>query len=201
MDNPFLSCIRHEWLETIRVQAIECEARRQFTRKPKTTGTISEAACLYLRAIVDAVQPATVVEVGTFIGTSALVLASTGAVVHTCDKDNDAFHSQGRIIAYGKTSSTDMLRTFVGRTDVTVNLWFFDGRIQDEDLPWIEDFSDERTVYAFDDFEYREKGVINATRLHRYVPNHSLIVPPTRVLDLPTRTTIAVLVPPGASWR
>lgn len=191
--NPFLSRIRPEWLDTIRAQAVACEARRSKTRKPKTTGTISEAACLYLRAIVDVVQPGVCVEVGTFIGTSALVLAATGARVYTCDKDNDVMPSGDGITTFGKTTSTEMLRALVARK-AFVDLWFFDGRIQLEDLSMIEEMSHQRTVYAFDDYEGREKGVINVERM-RLSSRYELVQPPARVFALQSRTTIAALVP------
>lgn len=193
MNPPFR--VRREWLEHIRAQAIECEARRPQTRKPRTTGTISEAACLYLRAIVDVVGPSVCAEIGTFIGTSALVLASTGARVYTCDKDNDVLPASDGITPFGKTTSTTMLRSLVQRQS-SVDLWFFDGRIQAEDLPLIAELSHRRTVYAFDDYEGREKGVINAERLKpRLQKGYRLIPPPARVLNLESTTTIALLVP------
>lgn len=195
--NPFLSQIRPAWLEAIRAQAVECEARRPRTRKPSKTGTISEAACVYLRAIVEAVRPSVCVEVGTFIGTSALVLASTLARVHTCDKDNDALPASDAITPFGRTTSTAMLRALVEQQS-SVDLWFFDGRIQAEDLPLIRALSHGRSVYTFDDYEGREKGVVNVNRLRLHLPSgYTLIPPPARVLDLPSCTTIAALVPKG----
>lgn len=190
--DAYLGRIRPDWLPQIRAQAVECEARRPFTRKPSKTGTISEAACLYLRAIVDAIRPNMVVEIGTFIGTSTLVLASTGATVFTCDKDNDVLPTTDQIKAFGKTASTEMLRRL---NVLRIDLWFFDGRIQDDDLPFIRDYSSTRTVFAFDDYEGHEKGVINTRRLQPLFPTHRLIAPPTSVAGLSSRTTIAVLAP------
>lgn len=185
-----------EWLVEIRRNAVTCEARRPFTRKPGKTGTISEAASLYLRAIVDAVQPRVCIEIGTFIGTSTMVLASTGAHVFTCDKDNDVFKSQGTIVAYGRCPSTSMLDAIAGGT--VADLWFFDGRIQVEDLSLVQQLSHAKTVYAFDDYEGNEKGVINVERLRLWLPSHyALVPPPARVMDLESATTIALLVPNG----
>lgn len=185
-----------DWLVGIRRDAVVCESLRPHTRKPQKTGTISEAARLYLRAVVEAVQPQTCIEIGTFIGTSALVLASTGAHVFTCDKDNDIFKSQGTIVAYGRCSSTSMLESLAGGT--LADLWFFDGRIQVEDLTLIQQLSHPKTVYAFDDYEGNEKGVINVERLRLWLPSHyTLVPPPARVLDLESTTTIALLVPNG----
>lgn len=192
-----LPAYRAAWLAEIRASAPACEERRPQTRKPWSTGTISEAACLYLRALVDAVQPRVCIEIGTFIGTSALVLAATGARVFTCDKDNAAFPSHGLIAAYQKTASTEMLAE-LARQRVVADLWFFDGRIDDRDLDAIQVLSHPRTVYAFDDYEGRAKGMINVGKLRPRLSAYRLIAPPSEVYGLASRTTIAVLAPRGA---
>lgn len=182
-----------QWLAEIRANAVACEALRPFMRKPLETGTISEAACLYLRALCEKVRPIVAVEIGTFIGTSALVLAAVAARVYTCDKDNDVFRSTGRITAYGKTTSTAMLTDLV-RQGLKADLFFFDGRIQDEDIPLIQRLSTPNAVYAFDDYEGHEKGAINVRKLQPCLsPDYRLIEPPFAVDTLPSRTTIAVL--------
>ncbi len=184
------------WLAEIRANASGCEALRPLTRKPKQTGTISEAAALYLRGVLETVDPEVVVEVGTFIGTSALVLAALGARVYTCDKDNAAFPSQGTITCFQKTGSTEMLRELVATESGRVGLWFFDGRIQPHDLPLILQLSRHSAVYAFDDYEGREKGVVNVERLLPQLPRpYRLVQPPDQIGRLESRTTIALLVP------
>jgi hypothetical protein len=189
--------INPAWLDPIRADAVQCEALRHLTLKPELTGTISEAAALYLRAIVDAVKPAVCIEVGTFIGTSALVLAATGARVYTCDKDNAAFMGTETITCYQNTGSTAML-THLAEKHIHADLFFFDGRIQPDDLPLIRLLSHTRTVYAFDDYEGRAKGVVNVGRLRPQLgKGYRLVEPPSTVLDLPSHTTIAMLVPKG----
>ena len=85
-----------------------------------------------------------------------------------------------------------------------MDLWFFDGRIQDADLGYIEDFSSRQTVFVVDDYAGREKGVWNVAKLRRHtgiaklIARHELILPPPCVLDLPSTTTIAVLAPEAA---
>lgn len=185
------------WLNDIRAAAPACEALRPLTHKPKSTGTISEAACLYLRCLVERIRPRVVVEIGTFIGTSALVLASTGATVYTCDKDNAAFPGTDQIICYPKTGSTAMLTDLVAKR-VQADLFFVDGRIQPEDLALIAQLSGTRTVYAFDDYEGREKGVINVEAMRPIARDYQLRTPPVDVFGLPSATTIAVLEPKGA---
>ncbi len=175
------------WLHEIRANAVACEARRPHTRKPSKTGTINEASCLYLRALVDVLTPAVVVEIGTFIGTSALMLAAAGAHVYTCDKDNAAMTSTDAVTCYQKTTSTNMLLDLVSR-GLVADLFFFDGRIQDDDLALIGALSYARTVYAFDDYLGREKGVINVGKLRPQLRGY-------RLIDPPAKTTIALIVP------
>jgi predicted O-methyltransferase YrrM len=192
-----LVAIQSAWIDEIRAQAVACEARRPFTRKPVSTGTISEAACLYLRIVCERVRPIVAVEIGTFIGTSALVLASVAARVYTCDKDNDAMPSTERITCYPQTSSTIMLAE-LAQQGIKADLFFFDGRIQDADLPLIVALATPRAVFAFDDYEGHEKGVVNVQKLRPYVsPAYRLIEPPIDVDGLPSRTTIALLERPA----
>ena len=71
----------------------------------------------------------------------------------------------------------------------SVDLFFFDGRIQEEDLAEITRLSKPTTVYVFDDFLGSEKGVANIRRLGPYLSDHILITPSGGP------STLAVLVP------
>jgi predicted O-methyltransferase YrrM len=186
------------WLAEIRASAVRCEARRPGTRKPHKTGTIPEVAALCLRALVERAQPKVCVEVGTFIGTSAIVLAAAGAHVYTCDKDNDVMEASARITCYPKRTSTHMLAGLDG-AGVRAQFFFFDGRIQTADLPLLRSIAAPGAVYAFDDFEGQEKGVINVDRLRPALQGYRL-EPPLGVLPgVVGRSTIAALVPEGWS--
>lgn len=185
-----------EWLAQIRATLASCERRRQNTRKPKTTGTLSEAACLCLKALTVRAAPTACVEIGTFIGTSALVMASEGACVYTCDRDNAAFASHPPVVCFQKTTSTTMLRSLL-RLGVQAQQFFFDGRIQVEDIALITALSAPGAIYAFDDFEGREKGVINVDRLRPALQGYRLEPPAGPIPGLAGRSTIAALVPRG----
>lgn len=178
------------WLPQVRAQAIECEARRPLAKYD--TGTISEAACLYLRMVTEHLKPAVAIEIGTFIGSSALAIKA--GHLYTCDKSNDCLESTKRITAYGYTRSTNMLKALM-RKGVKADFFFFDGRIQDADEALIMELSKPSTVYAFDDYEGQEKGVLNVERMRPHVPRHHLIEPPADVCGLSSTTTIAVLMP------
>ncbi len=190
---------RKAWLPYIRTQAVLAEPRRALDRYD--TGTISEAACLYLRAVTEIVRPAVAVEIGTFIGTSALAMAARR--VYTCDKSNDCGHLAKHIVRHPYTGSTKMLAGLAAR-GIKAGFFFFDGRIKDADERLILDLSTPETVYAFDDYEGREKGVLNVERLAPLLPGRTLILPPDHVRGplggdlraaLGGRTTIALLAP------
>ena len=184
-------CAAPAWLTEIRRNAVLAEGRRRFATY--NTGTISEAACLYLRALTEHYRPAVAIEIGTFIGTSALAMRADR--IYTCDKSNDCGPKEQRIVCHPFTSSTRMLNRLVSH-GVRADFFFFDGRIQENDVELILALSSPGTVYAFDDYEGHEKGVINVHRLRPHLPLfYTLIPPPARVLDLDSTTTIALLVP------
>ena len=176
----------------------QCERLRPLAAY--NTGSISEAAGLYLFLLCERFRPKLVAEIGTFIGKSARSMNLCDCVerIYTCDKDNDCIPSTHWIICHPKTISTQMLGGLLDK-DLKVDFFFFDGRIQVPDLALILRLSHHETVYAFDDYEYLNgkmmKGVANIMMLHPYLKEHVLVGPPAKVGDLDTKTTIAVLVP------
>lgn len=121
----------------------------------------------WLFCLANYYKPISVCEIGTYMGRSAtaLALGMESGTIWTCDKDNEwtvdspcAVH----IIQHKKQTSTEMLKEMKDPID----LFFFDGRIQVEDVPHIKRLSHEKTVYVFDDFEGLEKGVHNAMKLN-----------------------------------
>lgn len=183
---------RADWLEQIHATAVACEARRPSARY--NTGTISEAACFYLRALTEHFAPRVAVEVGTFIGTSTSAIKA--GHIYTCDKSNDCVPSSKRITCHPFTSSTRMLSQ-LKRRGVVADFFFFDGRIKAADVGLILDLSTSLTVYAFDDYEGDEKGVINVQLLLPHLSKpYTLMLPPGAVPPAVGLTTIAVLAPP-----
>lgn len=152
------------------------------------TGSINftNAWCLYV--LTRYLKPAFVAEVGTFIGRSTMAMAEgmqaamvDNPVIHTCDSSNDINLKDVidiDLVQYPKTSSTDMLRSLVNDSK-KVDMFFFDGRISELDLAYIEQLRHESTVLAFDDFEGVEKGAINVLNLsHLLNSGYTLMYPP-----------------------
>lgn len=158
------------------------------------TGSISPAASAYLWTLCEKFKPKTIVEIGTFIGNSTLIMAGHATTLYTCDMNNDCIAPSEVIKPYPKTGSTVMLWDLVQK-GVKVDLFFFDGRIQGPDLALILRLSHPFTVYLFDDYERMEKGTCNVGMLYPYLKEYTLVHPPKQVGDYDSTTCIAGLVP------
>lgn len=167
------------------------------------TGSIPFSTALWLALLARHLKPARVFEVGTFIGksTAALAIGMDGGQIWTCDSSNpapewieDERHDLQTIISVNPhTGSTKALLDLP--EEPKIDLFFFDGRVMDEDVDLVAKRSHPGTVYAFDDFEGIEKGVANISKLRHaglvtiYPP---AIAPHPLVAD---RSTLALLVP------
>ena len=180
-------------LGDIQKQMLYCESLRQ--KAYYKTGSISEASAVYLRILCDQFKPKTIIEIGTFIGTSTKAMASSKSVfeIFTCDLHNDCLPSDDQIHCHPQQGSTTMLSKLLGK--VKADLFFFDGRIQGVDLAPILRLSNPFAMYLFDDYESNEKGVVNVEMLKPYLKDYTLIAPPLKVGNLDTASTIAILMP------
>lgn len=141
------------------------------------TGTVSKEAMLLLRAIARTTKPRVAVEIGTFVGNSTMSLAAEAGHVYTCDRSNDCFPSSDRITTYPRKESTAMLADLVEK-GIRSSLFFFDGRIQEPDVPLILRLAEPGAVYVFDDYRGLEKGVANVQKLFPFLPGKYGLVPP-----------------------
>jgi hypothetical protein len=175
------------WLDELQVQFAIAEARRPLARF--NTGSIPLETGLLLRAVCAWRRPRVAVEIGTFIGKSTLALQAD--VIYTCDRDNDCLPPTPRIRTHPYTSSTALLRALAAR-GATADLFFFDGRLADEDVELILRLSTPETVYCFDDFEDGGKGLANWRKLGPRCPAHGLVEPHPQYHG---RSTLALAVP------
>lgn len=176
------------------------------------TGSISALSGITLYMLAKYFQPSKVFEVGTFIGRSTVSMAlgisqyCDNGIVYTCDKDNDFYLDELKlrceIQGMGKTLSTEALKKVSERED-SMDLFYFDGRIQNSDLKYIAQLSGENTILVVDDFEGIEKGVINCILLKNLpcFSSYFLIHPcPVEFFNFfesyGSRSMTALLVPP-----
>ena len=177
------------------------------------TGSIPASSAWALFATVCYFQPQLILEVGTFIGRSAVAMALgmseigvKNAEIHTCDSKND-IHLPAienvKIVQYPRTNSYDMLNRIVSNTkdDRKCEMFHFDGNLQAPDFPLIERIRSADVIFALDDFEAVDKGVTNYVNLRDagLLENYQLILPPTdRLLQrfgFSDRSATALLIP------
>ena len=170
--------------KTYRIEKVNKTAHYFVMRKRGQA--LTDEAATYLHEITERLKPENVVEIGTFVGTSTLAMSA--GHIYTCDKDNAYLKSSERITCFPKQTSTEMLALLSDK--VKADFFFFDGRIQEEDLPLILAMSKPTTVYAFDDYNGGSKGVFNVGRLWPLLTGYRLVPPPET-----EGVTIAVLEP------
>jgi len=183
------------WAADCEAARLEAEGRRAVAKY--NTGAVPIAAGITLRGLTEWFGPRVVVEIGTFIGMSTTCMRARDHV-YTCDKSNDCLPSDRGRTCYPYRGSTPMLTDLVRRR-VRAGFFFFDGRIQMEDLPLIREIATGDAVFGFDDYEGGEKGVVNVNRLLPWLVEHDgperapiLYTPDTRLGP----NTIGLLVPP-----
>lgn len=173
------------------------------------TGSINFANAWCLYSLTRYFKPRVVAEVGTFIGKSTMAMAEAmqhalveNPIIYTCDSSND-ISLEDRIDVqleqFPKMTSTDMFTAMVSR-QVKADLVFVDGRLSPEDIELLGQVAHESTVFAFDDFEGIEKGVINTLNLSNLFANgYTLIYPPDTALLLDAylmgNSNLAMIVP------
>jgi hypothetical protein len=167
-------------------------ADRRRDKADYKTGSISLETGLLLRAICEWRKPKVAIEVGTFIGRSTHALKAEQAI-YTCDKDNDCLPATDHIRTFPKQTSRQMFAQLI-QAGVKAEVFFFDGRIKDDEVPMVLGLSAPGAVYAFDDFKAGPtgKGVANVRKLAPALPNH-VLVPPYKPFE--GRTALAMLVP------
>jgi hypothetical protein len=188
-----------KWLTDVDLLWLEAHGRRG--RADYDTGSIALNEAYQLRALAEFLKARVVIDVGTFIGTSACALASASTVreVYTCDFSNDCLPSSDVITTFPKVRSTDMLRDLAKRS-VKADLCFFDGVLRDEDVDLLEWVTTPKVVFAVHDYNYGpkirkhgletvpRKGIGNIRLLKRRWPSHVLVEPMPNSL-------VALLVP------
>ena len=145
-----------------------------------------------LRMLCQRQKPKTIIEVGTFIGNSAMAMQADK--IYTCDRDNDCLPSTSVIRTFPYTKSTDMFVRLLAE-GVVADMFFLDGRLDARcDLELVKRLSHPRTIYVVDDYAMNQKGIVNMALLVQMLDKgapYSLIECDHRV----PQSTLAVLAP------
>ena len=151
------------------------------------TGSISSISALILYYLTKYFQPEKILEVGTYIGKSTISMAyamdenkTKNSYIATCDASNDIklpWKGHTKLNQYRLSTSTTMMENEKDKFDFI----FLDGRLQAEDMKFLDKLCHEKTIFVLDDFEGTEKGVLNLIALQN-IPNfkrYRLIRPPS----------------------
>lgn len=174
--------------------AQESACQALYDQADYKTGSLAEHDVWDVSALASAFRPATVCEIGTFVGRSTYALATgMGAgLIWTCDASNALdLPSPGNAVTirqFKKTNSTAMLETAIAEKQ-RFDLFYVDGRITAQDCDLIGECMNDRSIIVLDDFEGVEKGVANASILLNSIASGCTLIYPK-----PGRKT-AVLLP------
>jgi len=183
------------------------EARRNSA--DYNTGSISVASAVSLALLTNYFKPSLIAEVGTFIGRSTYSLSlghslcgRSAPEIHTCDFSNniklDTDSVLSNLVQYPKKSSTEMFTAILDKKLIP-DIYLFDGRIQEEDVPLLVKLHAENAIIILDDFEGTEKGVSNAAFLTKNFKDFLLAYPASAsflsTYGLTDSSTTAVLIP------
>ena len=106
-----------------------------------------------------------VIEIGTYVGKSATAMSEgmKGGRIDTCDSEtpDELIYKGGTPYGTQVITHRELSTLMLARLQDKADLFFFDGRIMQEDVGHIERLSHDKTVYLFDDAEGIEKGVCN----------------------------------------
>jgi hypothetical protein len=132
------------------------------------SGSITDMDALYLYLLVKTINPKTVIEIGTWFGTSAVVMASAfDGKVMTCDfgdlyvKDNPCCD---RIVCYQK-ESTGFLKKMI-KNEIYSDFIFVDATLRKEDFALLKKVS--TGLIAIHDFGYF-KGKSNVIGIRKAI--------------------------------
>ena len=134
------------------------------------SGAINQRDAEVLYDLIKKHKIKTVFEIGTWFGTSALMMAEAGAKVWTCDiKDYYVADHPG--IYFRQGSSSKMLRELKG---LKFGLVFMDGRFRNDDCRRISRIC---KIFVTHDYKKGKKGIRNIREMKKRWPEAKLTKP------------------------
>lgn len=139
------------------------------------SGSITEEDAEVLYDLVRTHNPKVIIEVGTWFGTSAMVMDKAGdAKIYTCDRHKLYAYDSDKVFYYNGWS-TDFFDKLI--TDgVKADFVFLDGRLQGDEGKLLKCTADEFVVFIHD-YEKPKKGWKNVRALQKLFPGAAFIQP------------------------
>lgn len=187
-----------EKIDRLRVKGVREFPNIRTTKEAKVAGTINLDDVVILYLLVRTFKPKVIFEIGTWIGTSAMIMAeavranNNEAVIYTCDFNSYYLLDESyKDIVLPVNAYSDMaLEQIPG--DKKIDLVFADGELTYETIKKLKPKLNTDAIISTHDFlQPAEKGVLNVVRMQiASWFKYNLIVPGT----LPGKTMIAILM-------
>ena len=124
------------------------------------SGAINLKDAVALNSIIRKWDVKTVFEIGTWFGTSAMIMASAGAKVRTCDSSN-YYVGESEDVKYYNGMSNKILRRLKG---MKFDMVFIDGRFKNDDCTRISRIC---KIFFTHDYEKGKKGQRNIREMKK----------------------------------
>jgi len=154
------------------------------------SGSITEEDVVVLHGLVQQYKPKTILEIGTWFGTSAMVMekAMDGNVkIYTCDKHKVYVYESANVI-YKNMWSYDFMK-WLKPQQVIFDFAFIDARMQGDEKTLLNMMSSEAAIFIHD-FAKDMKGWKNVRAFQKLIPEIHVLSPSkgTALIDLRRRS-------------
>ena len=145
-----------------------------FLSGPVVEDSISSSDALFLHLACLVEKPKKIMEIGTWVGTSAYALSQTteDALIYTCDDGSDKFYTiegqescTDRIKRYPDTHSSEFLK----KIDSGFDFVFVDGWLEDDDVKGIFEKCEDNFTFITHDYYRPEESELVFCKGHHAV--------------------------------
>lgn len=144
------------------------KGKKHYTTKEhllRSAKAISLEDACFIYKITTLLKPKTVIEIGTWFGTSASIIASASdCTIHTCDKNN-VYELDNKSIIFYNMKSSKFLKKII-KKNIVADMCFIDANLKDND-PEMLIKAVPNGVFIVHDYVPGEKGA----RAVRYLLN------------------------------
>jgi len=192
-------------IDNLRAEAVKIHPGIRIANDGKAAGTINREDCRILYLLVRYYKPTIIFEIGTWIGTSAMVMAeamrknNNGGKIYTCDANNyyslpgDYSDIISPITAYSDKALKQLPK------DTTIDFLFADGELTFATISQLKAKLNEKSIITTHDYILPDdKGVLNAVRMQLKMFFQYTLITPTYNNNVPDKlneSLIAILVP------
>ena len=147
---------------------------KNFLTGPVVEDSISSSDALFLNLACLVEKPKKIMEIGTWVGTSAYALSQTteDALIYTCDDGSDKFYTiegqescTDRIKRYPDTHSSEFLK----KIDSGFDFVFVDGWLEDDDVKGIFEKCEDNFTFVTHDYYRPEESELVFCKGHHAV--------------------------------